>query len=64
MLQHDYFFKIHATFNPSILFIYQRILVIKNEKKKALNPSPKKEGFFVCSWQTKKKPQDVCLGAF
>ncbi|MFM2224000.1 MAG: hypothetical protein RJA07_202 [Bacteroidota bacterium] len=39
MLQHDYFLKIHATFNQYILFIYQRILVIKNEKKKAINPS-------------------------
>ncbi|MEY4876916.1 MAG: hypothetical protein RL708_2065, partial [Bacteroidota bacterium] len=45
MLQHDYFFKIHATFNQYILFIYQRILVIKNEKKKAINPSRIRKGF-------------------
>jgi hypothetical protein len=45
MLQHDIFFKIHATFNQYILFIYQRILVIKNEKKKAINPSRIRKGF-------------------
>ena len=51
MLQHDYFFQNHATFNQYILFIYQRILVIKNEKKKAINPSLKRKGFlfYKCS---------------
>jgi hypothetical protein len=51
MLQHDYFFSYHATFKAHILFIYQRILVIKNEKKKAINPSLKRKGFlfYKCS---------------
>ncbi|MEY2830262.1 MAG: hypothetical protein RIQ33_2120 [Bacteroidota bacterium] len=38
---------IDATYSVLKLFNIPRILVIKNEKKKALNPSPKQEGFFV-----------------